>query len=67
MTRAVLIVRDQEGEPRPTVRSIFPAHKTDLQASTFRSREEAERFAAIMRRLGCASPAMEVLTRWGRP
>ncbi len=65
MKPVVLVVRDEQGEPRPAVRSIFPAHESDLEASTFRSREEAFRFAEVMRQLGCASPAMEVLTRWG--
>lgn len=56
MTRAVLVVRDEKGEPRSAVRSIFPAHETDLQAITFNTTEEAEQFALISASSGAPRP-----------
>ncbi len=65
MKPVVLVVRDEQGEPRPAVRSIFPDHESDLEASSFESREQAERFAReVLAPLGCAT-RVDVVVRWG--
>lgn len=64
MKPVVLVVRDADGEPRPAVRSIFPAHESDLEASSFESLAEAERFAArVLVPLGYAR--VDLMVRWG--